>query len=295
MNYHAQLESMGTRFDLVLPRLGTSRGDALLLQIDAELQQWEQSLSGFRADSAVTLLNARLARDHSAAVDDPLLWQALELADFGYTLTQGWFNIAGGRLYAAYKRNEAVSPAERQAYANARIYLDRATRVVSTQGADTLLDFGGLGKGLALDAVKDILEAAGVRNGFVSFGESSILALGHHPNGAYWSVVVNDPLVRGKILDTFSLRDRFLTISSTVANGAGSGGLQSHLVDPRSGRLIDEQRTVTTVGESGALGEIISTAKLVAGEQLSVASLSASAADSCRLFTHNTGMDGSYA
>ena len=68
-------------------------------------------------------------------------------------------------------------------YANVRLQLDEPQRRLSVDNAHALLDFGGLGKGLALDDIKRLLLEEGVQSCFVSFGESSILALGRHPTG----------------------------------------------------------------------------------------------------------------
>lgn len=286
MAYHGQLVAMGTRLDLVLPAVGQVRGDALLSRIAFGLEQWEQALSIYRAESSAMLLNRQIAKTQSATVHDPLLWQALQFADRGYHLTQGWFNIACGRLYSAYKQNANTDHAAVEAYANAQLRLEIPQRRVSVDNAYALLDFGGLGKGLALDEVKQLLLEAGVKSGFISFGESSILALGHHPNSNNWPIAVNHPINENQRLQLVPLRNRFLTLSSSVANGVNNGKLQAHLVNPKSGRLIQKLRTVATVSESGVMGEIISTAQLVAGEQWSTGALSRDEIDSCQLFSH---------
>ena len=291
MTYHRQLASMGTRLGLVLPSVTPARGDRLVSRISLELEKWEQALSIHRADSSAMLVNRQLARTQSAVVDDPLLWQALQLAEEGCRLTQGWFNVACGRLYGAYKQNAATVPSTVSNYANVRLQLDEPQRRLSVDNAHALLDFGGLGKGLALDDIKRLLLEEGVQSCFVSFGESSILALGRHPHGNFWPVAVNHPFYPDQRLEILALHNRFLTLSSSVANGATGGGLLAHLVNPKDGLLIDELRTVATVSESGAMGEMISTAKLVAAQRWSVEPLLGDRADSCQLFIHK--MDSS--
>lgn len=286
MAYHGQLMAMGTRFELVLPAVSQALGETLLSLISIELEQWEQALSIYRTESSARLLNQRLAKTQSAAVDDPLLWQALQFAERGYHLTGGWFNIACGRLYRAYKEDADTDYKAVKIYANARLQLDHRQHRVRVDNAYALLDFGGLGKGLALDQVKIMLLRNGVQSGFLSFGESSILALGQHPNGNYWPVAINHPMYKNQQLQRVPLHNRFLSLSSSVANGANAGNLQAHLVDPKNGRLIESLRTVAVVSESGVMGEIISTAKLVAGDRWSTDALSGKQFDSCQLFHH---------
>ena len=188
MIYRGQVMAMGTRLDVVLPAVNTSFGNELTHEIAELVEEWEQSLSTYRIGSAAMLINQTLSRTRSAVVNDPLLWQALELAERGYQLTQGWFNVACGRLYRLYKQGLKADNKKLKAYSGMQFKLDKKQQQLHVNSANAFLDFGGLGKGLALDSIQQLLLKAGVKNGFLSFGESSILALGQHPQGGAWPV-----------------------------------------------------------------------------------------------------------
>ena len=57
----------------------------------------------------------------------------------------------------------------------------------------TRVDLGGFAKGWTLDRLVEDLESAGVRNAFLSFGQSSIHALGTPRGDTVWRVLVRGP------------------------------------------------------------------------------------------------------
>ena len=121
------------------------------------------------------------------------------------------------------------------------------------------LDFGGFAKGWFLRWCRERLLDAGIATAYVDFGGSTILGLGHHPFGTSWKVSVLHPYT-GALLEEVDLVDRAL---STSGNRPGYSG---HIVDPRSGRAVEERRLVTVVSEDPLEAEVLSTAAMVAGE-----------------------------
>ena len=133
---------------------------------------------------------------------------------------------------------------------------DAAERTVQFSTAGLQLDLGAIGKGIALDAVRRDLQQRGVREAFLSFGESSIGVIGTPRGGEGWPVGVEHLYRPGHALHRFDLRDGAM---STSGNRAGQG----HIVNPRTGRLLTACRTMSVACASAADAEALSTALLV--------------------------------
>jgi thiamine biosynthesis lipoprotein len=173
--------------------------------------------------------------------------------------TGGAFDVTAGALMTLWRRDEPPTPSA--------IAAARATRAgVTLDGSQlglspgTELDFDGIAKGYAVDACVDALRAAGVLRAFVSFGESSLYALGTSPDGGPWTVDVRglDPEVA---IGTLDLRDQAVSVSST----RGASRRQRVIVDPASGQALDEARVAVVVAPSATDAEAYSKALLIWG------------------------------
>lgn len=197
--------------------------------------------------SAATALNEALAAGGSVEVRDPRLLEALVLADAAVAATGGLFDPTAG---------EGVGGGW------ARLVIDRAASRVTADGP-VAFDFGGFGKGYALDRAVDILRAAGVVSALLSAGESSIAVIGAHPLGGGWPLAIPDPGVPGAALTVIEVEDAALSISATVGAGMLAPN-RAATVRPRDGRPVAQARTAIAVDASGAMAEAISTALIVA-------------------------------
>lgn len=238
--------AMGTRVEL--HRFGAGDGDALA-QARFAIEQVDDALTIHRSSPTVALNEALLA-GQSAAIDDPVLFDALVEIAALHALTFGLFDpVADLRL--GMDGWNAVS----FDHANARI---EALRPVA-------FDFGGFGKGFALDRACHVLRTAGVSSALLSAGESSIAAVGAHPLGGAWPFAIPDPIVPGRTLIEVEIQDEALSISSTV--GAGLAAPERAAMLRPGGGTIDAPRCAVVIASSGARAEALSTALIVADEE----------------------------
>lgn len=244
---HSAFMAMGTRFDIVVPSNAQLRADTLAAMLADQVERFEQSLSTYREGSAVCHLNAQLVQGVRAVVDDPDLFDALQKARALSRLTFGLFDVA-----------------RRDGDTSTTFEIDDVNWVVEATEPGMSFDFGGLGKGLALDHAASVLADAQITDALLSFGESSVLARGHHPHADHWPVAVRDPVSGGRLC-VQELMDTTLTTSSTVGNGRGEGRNIGHIVDPASGTAIADACTTTVTGLTATQGEAVSTAMVVGG------------------------------
>ncbi len=234
---------MGTRVELHL--FGAGEADALA-RARAAIEAVDDALTIHRPSPA-TAMNGRLAAGLEAAIDDPVLLAALGEVGELVASTGGLFDPTAD---AAMRSGgwEAVT-------------FDSATATIGA-ARPTALDFGGFGKGYALDRAARALREGGALSAFLSAGESSITVVGRHPLGGLWPVGVPDPTAPGRYLVELALEDEAVSISSTV--GADAPG-RSPTVRPATGEAVAAPRTAVAVDGSGARAEALSTALLIAG------------------------------
>ncbi|MCF8224182.1 MAG: FAD:protein FMN transferase [Bacteroidales bacterium] len=245
--------SMGTRLDAVFLGVSDKQADHLIERLKAEFSELENLLSNYRSYSELSRLNNK-AYSNSVQVSSRLLDIITECHDY-YLLTGGVFDPAG----------PATSPGEGPPEGGmARVVTDRSDNSVRYLDGRVKIDSGGFGKGLAIREARKILEAEGVENCLLSFGESSVLALGTHPAGDHWPVAVADIFNRHSSVRTARLVDRGMSTSGTgKVDKEGIFIAAGNIIDPRSGASVTEPRTVTFVSEDALEAEILSTALLV--------------------------------
>ena len=124
------------------------------------------------------------------------------------------------------------------------------------------LDLGGIAKGWALDRMRERLLARGVASALVSFGQSSILALGAPPGASGWRILLQDGA--GSYAGVVTLRDAMLSVSGGFGRVSRIGGRDyGHVIDPRTGEPLTEGRQAAILAPTGAAAEALSKALLV--------------------------------
>ncbi|KQM92184.1 ApbE family lipoprotein [Sphingomonas sp. Leaf226] len=235
---------MGTRIELHVFSAGSE--DALVAARRA-IESVDDALTIHRP-SPTTALNDELLAGHGVAIDDPVLIDALIAIDEAHVLTEGLFDPAADRRFAGAGWGDLV--------------FDRSTaRIAATR--PLALDFGGFGKGFALDRAGAALRAAGGVCACLSAGESSIAVIGEHPLGGGWPFAIPDPSCTDAVLVEVELVDEALSISTTV--GAGTQAPErAAMIRPTNGGIVTAARCTVAIDRSGGIAEAMSTALLVA-------------------------------
>jgi thiamine biosynthesis lipoprotein len=144
--------------------------------------------------------------------------------------------------------------------------IDKSTVAFEQEGMR--LDFGGIGKGLALDNAENILRDAGVENALLSGGHSTLIAMGSRTGTDGWRVEILNPLQEGneEILVAIRLKDAALSTSSIYRTlGEDRGKKNRHIFDPRSGKQVDTLVSATVIAPTAAVSDALSTAFYVLG------------------------------
>jgi thiamine biosynthesis lipoprotein len=225
-------------------------------------RRWDNVLTIWRPDGELAMLNVQAGNGFLEI--SPRLHLALALMRSLAIDTGGAFNPAVGALVARYSSPSGAPRGPEPTRKITEVLTLEAARAAIAAG--TVLDSGGIGKGIALDAIATELVRTGVRGVFLDFGGSSQLALGRSETGEPWRVAIAG-LRPGEVLGTVEL-DGALSTSRSRPAGDPSGPI----VDPRSGMLVTEDRLATCWAASAAVADAWSTALIVLGPRALAAS-----------------------
>lgn len=256
---------MGTRFNLVLTNTGKEAGEEVFNEVRQELNRIENKLSYFRQDSIISHIN-NLASEKPLLVDKET-FTILEDCKGFFMATQGTFDISVRPLLEYLRKgnvNLELLDKIRKNVGFDKIYLDADQQSVSLKNSIIKLDLGGYGKGYALFRINNILEQHGFANGLVSFGDSSILAKGHHPHGGHWPIGISNPFDTTQNLYSFNLKDQSLSVSGNTLNQGVSD--KSHIIRTEEGQLNLETVLYAVSSPSATEAEVLSTALMASNE-----------------------------
>lgn len=247
--------ALGAHADLRIVGMPAHEAESLLAAARDEIDRLERQFSLYRADSALSRLNAT-GRLEAPGPD------MLELC----SLVSGIHQASAGRF------DPSVQPLW-MAYAHARGAPDRKTldaarevvgwnKVEISAGRIQLLPgaaltFNGIAQGFITDRVVGLLRAQGLEAGLVSVGE--IAAVGAAPGGSDWKVGLADR-EDGPADATIGLRDSAVATSSPHGTLFGPGP-DGHILNPQSGSAATPRwRRVSVVHRAAAIADGVSTA-----------------------------------
>lgn len=237
-------KAMRTQFEAFLFGQHRSHLDAVANALWEEARSIEKLLSRFDSASEVYRVN-RLASHQPVRVSLELL-SILQTCREYCELTQGSFDVAC---------NAGNRGADRH------LELDAAKRTVQFTKSGITLDFGGFGKGYALDRMAELLAESGITSALIHAGTSSILAMSDGPHGNGWPVAISDPYTQGMQVGQVSLSKCALSCSGVFRAGQEI----SDIVDRTTGQPLQAQSHCIAVAPSAAEAEALSTACLAMG------------------------------
>ncbi len=223
--------AMATEFEILLPhQTPESEIDVAMKSLD-EVERLEQILSVYRPLSAVSRLNAQAGMDAPTLVGEEVI-EVLETAARVSAITEGAFDVTAGPLVAAWgflQRSGRKPSSEEIEQARALIGWQRVEYVKETGKArlpvkGMQVNFGGIGKGYAIDRAARILTLGSVPHFLVHGGQSSALARGHqvpHQTSddammqSGWKVALHHPTRSGIRLGSIHLQNAALATSGS--------------------------------------------------------------------------------
>ena len=229
---------MGTRIDVLLFGDDRQRLESVWDDAESELRSLEKMLNRYDPQSEVSTVNNK-AQFSAVGLSDEL-WRIMLDCRRYHEDTDGFFDVTRKDFDTIVFREESQS-----------IVFDKS---------GIILDFGGYAKGYALKIVRERLEAAGIKRALVSFGNSSVLAIGSHPYGDSWQVGIEDP-VNGAVLSSIQLCDTSLSVSGNTPSRP------LHIMNPKTSGLIAGDQMVAIIADDPVDAEVLTTAWIASGNE----------------------------
>jgi thiamine biosynthesis lipoprotein len=271
---------MGTLLEISLEGVAARRAARALDDAFAEALRLDGLLSIYDPASEISGLNRAAGRGLQPV--DPAVAEVLALSIHYAELTAGAFDVTVGPLVDLWRRaaERGVPPSSAElAAARARVgaqQIQLAPGQAALADAGAMLDLGGIAKGYALDRMLPLLERRGVTRALLSFGQSSIWAIGAPEQLDGWRLFVRAP--DGAPAGLITLRDQALSVSGSQGQWVEIGGRRyGHIIDPRSGAPLMVARQALVVAPSATLAEALSVALLVLDAQAGLALVAAQA------------------
>jgi thiamine biosynthesis lipoprotein len=200
-----------------------------------ELALLERLLSRYVQSSDVSRIN-RLSAGQSTVVAAET-FDCLHAAQRARRMTSGAFDVSYGSERAG--RAEAFR-------------LERDRRTVEILDRGVRIDLGGIGKGFALDRMAGLLHEWDISAAMLWASTSTVAAFGKPQAEQDWTVDFGPPGDR-----------RRRTLRGAAFSGSGTAIQGGHIVDPRTGRPLQNGRRAWAAAPTAAIADALSTAFLV--------------------------------
>lgn len=186
----------------------------------------------------------------------------------------GLFNAAGGGVFALWGFHAEVPPQQPPPPHLIAAYLSAAPQmqdiqlrggVLESAAAAVQLDFGGVAKGVALDAARDILRRRGIKNALINIG-GNILSMGQN-NGRPWRVRLSPA---GGVV-ALADGEAVATSGDSVRFFIHEGRRYHHIIDTRTGypaALVTAASAISNDRQhAGAFSDAAATALVIANKE----------------------------
>jgi FAD:protein FMN transferase len=260
-----EFHAMGTTISVLLPERHAATG---LHAVQELFESWEQTLSRFRPESELSRLNQRAGEPVAVSA---LLFHVLSSALLAAHVTEGRYDptMQSQLAQLGYDRSfdtlSEVLPADNRGVQPGggwrRMVINRADRRVTLpQGVG--LDFGGIAKGMAVDASITRLARMDITSALVNAG-GDLAVLGLPPHADAWPIAVAGI----NASHTIALQHGAMATSGIGRRHWRQGErVRQHLLDPRTGEPVQNDLwSVTVVASRCELAEVAAKAAFVAG------------------------------
>lgn len=269
------------------------RGEAVTAQIQTLLETLEQEELSKRLGSAeLCRLNGEAGNADGSPVSPELAgllercWEVSERSDGAFDITMGpviqlwnideWAQAAASEGYTGFVPPDSGAVKEalgRCGFERLRLEKDDTGSRLYLQEGMTL-DLGAVGKGVALDRIKDLLAQEPEVTGAVISVGGSVLTYGKKPDGSSFRVGIADPRDTASYIGVLELDGQWcVSTSGDYERYVEYEGVRyHHIIDPATGYPADSGVAgVTVLSGDGFLSDALSTACFILGKEKGMA------------------------
>lgn len=254
---------MGTLFTIRAYHHDEEAGYRAIAASFARMHALDQILSDYRPGNELDLLCQRAHIEPIRVSDD--LYRVLQFALNVSRQTDGAFDVTLGpvvRMWRTARKAQRLPSLEERHAARALtgwqdLAMNVRRRTVHFAKAGMQIDFGGIAKGYAADAAREVLRKYGILRSSVAAG-GDVGALHPPPGETSWRVALEDGQNETA---TVLLRQSSVSTSGDLNQFVELDGVRySHIVDPSTGIGLTSRRVVSVVAPTGMQCDALSTA-----------------------------------
>ena len=239
-----------------------------------EIRRVDLLLSIHKPESETARLNARAAQNPVSVSPElrAFIAEALRIA----RMTEGAFDPTIGPLaqlwgfiWKEYRLPTSAELARTLPLVNYKEVLIGTNNMISFGRPEMFFDFGGIGKGYAVDRAILILQQHKIAAAMVKAG-GDLRVIGTPPGERAWVVQIEDPEKEGQRA-VMHLRDQAMSTSGNYENFFEIDGRRySHIIDPRTGIPIEGIASCTVVAPTCTQSDALATGFFVLGIEVSL-------------------------
>ena len=231
----------------------------------AEALRFEEKYSRYLPTSLVSKINA--AAGVKAIDIDPETSAILDYTRVCFEQSNGLFDITAGSLSSIWHHNiKAVPDQEMIERCLTKIGFDQlilSTDRIFLPITGMELDFGGVVKEYAADAIAALAKSMGIQHGLVNLG-GDVRGIGAQQNGNAWPIGVTNPFGSGEAIAWIELSEGALTTSGSYERFSQvEGKTYSHLINPKTGWPVQGLVSASVIAEQAVVAGSISSIALL--------------------------------
>lgn len=239
--------SMGSPCEVRLISKNKEQATKVLKLAVQEVNRLNDKYSRYKADSVISRINQSAGSDRLLTLDEETS-AILNYADVCFHESDGLFDITSGVLRKAwnFKTGNITTKAPSQTLLDELLDLVGWQKVYR-QGQQFALpqknmeiDFGGIVKEYAADAVASLCQQQGIYSGLVDLG-GDIRIIGPYPDDDYWSIHIQNPQKTGASLRELQVKQGGIATSGVYERFIELDGKRySHLLNPKTGWPVED-------------------------------------------------------
>ncbi len=281
------------------------------------LNELDRSLSSTVSGSCISRFNGAAAGEKVEL--DEHAYQVFSLAMELYEITDGYYNPAvyynvqaygfGGatempkteddlpsdEVIAEYNVLSASFAQVELSEEGGRYYAVKPDTTVEIDGAvySMKIDLGGLGKGYAVEKADGLMDKHNIKNGYFTFGESSIALKRFHDGDGNYTLGLSSPRYtagKSQYAHTYVSDSRLSTSGDNVQYYEIGGVRYSHVIDPTTGKPVQTGvMSATVIGASAARNDAYTTAIMAMGKERAIEFINEYLSAERVFFTYDNG------
>lgn len=265
----SQFTAMGCPCEVRLFADHEDYGREILRLSVAEAQRFQHKYSRYEDGSIISQINDSAGRAPVAI--DQETHAILQYSGVCYVQSNGLFDVTSGVLRRIWHKEMQALPTEAEIdeclaiIGWDKVQLDSDHVFLPLAGME--LDFGGVVKEYAADAIAEQAKQAGIESGYINLG-GDIALIGPQPDGHPWPIGIRDPNNPEQAAATLKLS------SGAVSTSGGyerffeiDGSRYSHLINPTTGWPVDSLKSVSVTAPKAVVAGSLTSIALLNGTE----------------------------